>query len=1172
MAGSRNGQVAVILILVVAAALIFYAVSLNLGRISQTKVVTTIAADTGASLLASHMASYGQQIFQTTLGGDRNQCGLTGVVAAIVTVVLAIIAVVAALYGQFYITAAVIAFLATAALVLQVAVIQPGLTDAINEKMNRTMDQVDSFVERGIQKALSSVVTDGNLVPDFDDSDGDRLWGFDANGQPLDRIGRFGFYITKQRIDMIPPPLSTSMADFVDALRNFLLDDGDNWGIFDHTGPICASSECYHCCVPPITWTEEMGCAANVSVNPFIYTPNPVDVANVRAICEAGSPYGNGISSNYPWVYDAHRGNPGNAFVSFQEQLGRDDEHRGFEKAETDPNGIQVLAASPPTPANIFQLVDTTGFYTPPVYPAIPPEDDRTGIFPLFYKTADWGVNLNPSLLVTNDPANPQCHWCAPGGPSTTTCSAAPGVHPLEIPQLALPLDPLTLTYNRTFCVDGINLVPGNPPLAVDLVRLPDAATGLIEAADNQCAQNAWGQSNTGFWKRGGDRFCSGGTDACAAVGDCWPYYEQCAKYGTCTVDGAATGCACGTGNAVAPEDPDNGWPDDLVDDVLYGLNLFIDFGMELLNKSPEELAKNFKLLYPQIAQWIEPGPASVPPPSNRPDCANCCYVCGAKDGALHIWHKEIQEIRDRLLAWRDTSFAGSQCREVWCVPPADYSSCSSFFPTLPPASEEATFNINGNSVRGDIEDIVACINWNANDNTVIWADGTPHNQYSDGTPVLPGNAAKFQACAVECATAEKKWSVEKCSNLPRSLVPLVDTRIPDQDDLKQLEHCRNSCSNAHCQPMNPSYFTGIPGTGNPGTTDFEAGIPSLCSTWGAGNAWYDRIAVKLAELCDPVADGWLDGIIKSIPEAKNQVAKFRQRHAFLSGRLREMNEAIFILDAADAKFNEFLTCVDGDSDGDPDGAACKLIKDRINLDTQETGLPYQAIYGWQSADEPGQPPGLGNWHIARVDARIPGRCDRACNEAQDPALGDPAWPWVESETEGFLSSRRCFELRSTEGIVKVRVTRFDESSAFATLLFPNAVEIWKPTFDRSDRPQTGLSNPNNIESACSGSMMPDPAAGPSACPGNVCPGSHFYGAFMLNERLFNMPDPGCMAACGADSTCQAGCPNIDNSLCWDLASRLLSRGVTSERCARYYYHEGTPKGLDFQFVPCSNF
>src|SRR3989338_6445485 len=90
----KNGQVAVILILVVAAALIFYAVSLNLGRISQTKTMTTIAADTAASTLGSYMASFGQSLFMTSLGGDRKVCNWTGVVAAILVVIIVIIAII----------------------------------------------------------------------------------------------------------------------------------------------------------------------------------------------------------------------------------------------------------------------------------------------------------------------------------------------------------------------------------------------------------------------------------------------------------------------------------------------------------------------------------------------------------------------------------------------------------------------------------------------------------------------------------------------------------------------------------------------------------------------------------------------------------------------------------------------------------------------------------------------------------------------------------------------------------------------------------------------------------------------------------------------------------------------------------------------------------------------
>src|SRR3989338_3913474 len=93
---------------------------------------------------------------------------------------------------------------------------------------------------------------------------------------------------------------------------------------------------------------------------------------------------------------------------------------------------------------------------------------------------------------------------------------ACPGDQPLEAPQLNLPIDPAdpSLVYNKTYCVDGINLPdppysPGNPPLAVDLVRLWDpadltipwaAGIGKIEANIDQCAQNASGDPASGFW------------------------------------------------------------------------------------------------------------------------------------------------------------------------------------------------------------------------------------------------------------------------------------------------------------------------------------------------------------------------------------------------------------------------------------------------------------------------------------------------------------------------------------------------------------------------------------------------------------------------------------------------------------------------------------------------
>ena len=135
-----------------------------------------------------------------------------------------------------------------------------------------------------------------------------------------------------------------------------------------------------------------------------------------------------------------------------------------------------------------------------------------------------------------------------------------------------------------------------------------------------------------------------------------------------------------------------------------------------------------------------------------------------------------------------------------------------------------------------------------------------------------------------------------------------------------------------------------------------------------------------LANFCE---DPWLQGIKDSIREAKNQVAKFSKRYDFLSGRLAEIDKLVApltapvpgLLTVAEDKFREFLTC--------PDGAACRLIKARIDLDNAKTGLPYHAIYGWQSEPEKGALAGSGKWHIVRADARIPEKCDRACGVSQ---------------------------------------------------------------------------------------------------------------------------------------------------------------------------------------------
>ena len=76
---SQKGQVAVVIIFVIGLSLMFYAVSLNLGRIAEKKTVVTVASNVGASQRASLMASYGHQLSHSPpLEGERKLMPVAG--------------------------------------------------------------------------------------------------------------------------------------------------------------------------------------------------------------------------------------------------------------------------------------------------------------------------------------------------------------------------------------------------------------------------------------------------------------------------------------------------------------------------------------------------------------------------------------------------------------------------------------------------------------------------------------------------------------------------------------------------------------------------------------------------------------------------------------------------------------------------------------------------------------------------------------------------------------------------------------------------------------------------------------------------------------------------------------------------------------------------------------
>lgn len=1179
---NKKGQVAVILILVTAVALIFYAVSLNFSRLSQTKTMTTIAADTGASYLASSMASYGQSVGMSIGNEDGRKCGPTGVVGVIIAIIAIIIIIVT--WGTTapalapYIVAGLV--LAIGGLVIEMAVVQPGITSQWNRIKEKTLSTRDQFIDNAIQGALQKVVTDPVLVPDLYDMDGDGKWADaptallsgDPTNWPQDRIGRFAFYYSKH-LREITTRAPVDIQVFADALREFLYSNTDGWGIYDpypNKSPGCVTAQCDPCCVPDtVTIYGTLSPPLTDPPTPGLRPENCPDSTNDAywaGVCGVKSPYG----VNYPWVYDPYFENYGNAFVSFREQLGRDDEHQLFEKDSGSPNGAQIRNGfpSPPwVPPTNFLLQDTTSYYTAPYYL---PTDGRPGIFPFFYKAADWALDLRDrSPGVSRD----HCYWSdyTNGYENPLLC---PGglLLPAELAarKLNLPRNPVTLTYNRNPYVDNVdNNIAGNPPLAPDKVIPPPK----VLASSGVCAQNALTDpiGVDGFWKRGGDRFCSAAVDAFGRPN--YPYATQCAKNNPSLSAGSPCpdgDCLCGeTSSGGDAANPIN-FPDDVLDNLIYGLGDFIAWAQGLLAQGPSALAMDFVYWYPDAAAWIEPGTVASSAVRGT-DCFD--QTCQKEDGYLVRWLKEIKMMINRLEAFRTTSYVGSGCDQVWCVPPG-------WCPAVQ-LDEAATFG------NGNIEGVIACLDHNVN--------------YKVGTAT--GNAERFQACydaCSQCTGAGNCGGVNAaCDPLPRSLVPgFMPGDIyaaPDPGQVTTLSNCTATCSGCAttCDAQGVDCWKGCDLTsiaclGFCLPTD----IPCInaCNTakTACENACdVTKIACKNACQCagffcnSPTFDAdvlaalkaaqgscqnaiFMDGLAASYPEALNQVEKFRQRLSFLQNRQLELK---YILDdvliPARDKFQAFLN-----------GPAKNLITARINYKAVNTGVPYQTIYAWRTRTTDAPP--TARWHIVRVDARLPGKCDDACNTAQT-ATGDPGWPRIESETRGWGTSR-CYMLKETNGVVKFRTTRFDENRG-SSVFFPNGVPLWEFSFFHPNRPPGDYTDAANdystvgLEVDCGGSIVED-------LPGGI-PGSAqdiYDDAFILNERLDMVQDPGCIVSCenAGDSAaviaCKSLCLPITNTICWDRIQRILTRGVTSERCAQYYWHKGTNWGMGFKFVPCKEF
>lgn len=842
---THRGQTALVMLLIVAVAMVFFAISMNWGRIAEYKTLVTVGANVSAAGMASAMSSYGEMVLQTTLGGKTKICGWTGILAIIIAIVIIIIAIIVVIvsWGTLAAPMATLVLsviglvLAIAALAIQILVLQPGLTDLWN-KMQQDLSIEGQFVERGIQAGLMSAVTDNKNIPDKMDMDRD---GYHTINSEDEVINRFGHYYTR-RLQSMQDFNIPEVRRFVEGLNKLTYAEGGVPGDWRISDPVDCSVEphslqlyCNPCCVPPEQRPDS--CHAGMGTGPY---------PEVLEQCKSGQ--GHEAEAFFPHAYNPLRenelNNPGT--VSFRESMGWDDELKEFEENARNPNLPQNHIGL----GFDFQMKDATGYYTaanqtvmvnrglmpPPPPDAITP-DLQQGIFPFLWKLGSWepgvaGVNAGVT-------ANQEgCHWCAADVPIPPVCSQ----DPLTSAQLTLSADCETDDCCTAFHRAGDNSID---PRKTDLVYSAPQYTIQNAVADaNICAINQ--DPLTGMhWKRGGDRYCSPD----------WPYWGDCPKHSSagCTVAIGEDEFEGGeeinpeTGNPYNEDttlyeegtppcecqEPAPDWPDDPVDELVYGLEDYLRFVNRLSASTINDLEKTFVHWYPDAAEVIGyAGPES-------------CVSCSDEDGVLRRWRNQLAAWSTQIGDWiyQYNNAAGFAHADAWCIPPSPDD--------LPPAEKyyilrhgnvtydrleeagmgggdvgciAATDGVCTNSLQrrtvankwGDLTDVIACLDYNSQN-----FHGSLGNEY------------KFDRCF-------GGPSAQNCSNLPRSLLASLDLYSnADYYDASEFDACLKSTCNG----------------GIPDESCLTANLPAgydltgynqnaqCAGFWGIGNASYDILA-----------------------------------------------------------------------------------------------------------------------------------------------------------------------------------------------------------------------------------------------------------------------------------------------------------------------------------------
>jgi Bacterial Ig domain len=250
-----SGQTALILILLTAAALIFLAITLNWGRLAQTKSLLTIAADTAGTTLASDAASYGEMQKQTYLVNENKKTSLTGVLLGIIVLIISIVLT----YffppaGAWLMAVAIAGMVMTfATIVLQLVWINP-MISAMWNKLQQNQPAQQQFYEQGISTGLEGVVTDQVSITDYFDWNANGVFGKNY----ADTVSRFAVFYT-DRLKMLNEPAISQVTFFYDQLGELIngetcgQNQSDNYTFGLTVNPACVAAGIDPFSSPPCT-------------------------------------------------------------------------------------------------------------------------------------------------------------------------------------------------------------------------------------------------------------------------------------------------------------------------------------------------------------------------------------------------------------------------------------------------------------------------------------------------------------------------------------------------------------------------------------------------------------------------------------------------------------------------------------------------------------------------------------------------------------------------------------------------------------------------------------------------------------------------------------------------------------------------------------------------------